>query len=245
MKALSELSPILDHLAWLREQLKGTVTADNAHAATLLTYNAAALLQWHFVLPSSDSDWIADSADRKRAAKLIDDFVWAVRGLHQDAKAHRASGGTGTAKAKAVLEGLATAITKVLLKLPKLARLPKPHPIRSTAMEQEVDPFQLLGSSMLAEASRRPTKPVKGKQPDKESPRRGLRGVLAGIFFVRESRAKGRRGREFADGCEEICAAFYERALGDYVQSLSGVRAERLEQLGRDVQSHLVPGPAR
>ena len=51
MAGSSRISDILDHLAWLRDQLAAEVNQGNAYAGALLTYNAASLLQWHFVFP--------------------------------------------------------------------------------------------------------------------------------------------------------------------------------------------------
>lgn len=230
------ISTILDHLAWLREQLGVEVNRGNAHAGALLVYNAAAMLQWKFVFPSGDQDRIDDAADRNRAAKLIDDFVWEVRGLHQEAKALDASGRPKSTATKSVLDRLTTQLTKVLRQLPKLAGLPEPSPVRDIGLEQEIETGDLVGDWVR---SRHEPKAATSKGGVAPGPRSGLLSTMAGVVFVQQPQ-QGAAAERTAAASADIVAAFLGLAVEEHVQGLPARSAERTTALGQDLQTQLI-----
>ena len=82
----SRIEPILGHLAWLAERIEDSTNDGRAYDAAVLTYNAAAMLQWYFVAPVSYADTIRDDRTRAEAAELIDDLVTASRRIVTQAK---------------------------------------------------------------------------------------------------------------------------------------------------------------
>lgn len=234
-----EISDILDHLAWLREQLAGDVNQGNAYAGALLTYNAAALLQWHFVMPGSYTNWIDDEAERARAAKAIDDFVWVVRDLLQQAKKHHAAGISTGKKSAGVIADLRKQIAKVLRALPKLCQLSKPTPSRAPECEQSINPTEMLNQWLLSQPPiDSQTSEVLKKTAVTDS-RSAVRSALAGALFVGEASGSGRRRSEYMAGSSEIVAVLFGTALEDYSKSFSGKSAKRTAAFCEDIAAHL------
>lgn len=230
------ISTILNHLAWLREQLGVEVNRGNAHAGALLTYNAAAMLQWRFVFPSGDEDRIEDADDRIRAAKLIDDFVWEVRGLHQEAKALDESGRPKRTATQAVLDKLTAQLTKLLRQLPKIAGLHEPRPEREVGLEQEIQTGELVGDWVR---SQRGPRGATSKGGVAAGPRSGLLSTMAGVVFVQQPQ-QGPAAERIAAASADIVAAFLGLAVEEHVQGLPARSAERTAAFGRDLQAQLV-----
>lgn len=238
MAGTSNISKVMNHLAWLREQLGTEINRGNAYAGALLTYNAAAMLQAHFVFPSSDEDRIQSPAGRTQAAKLIDDFVWEVRSLFQEAKSRQGSGRDVSKATNALIDELKKQVIKVLRGLPRLAGLPAAHPVRFVELEHELDPTSLLiagkGTRRRSSASKTTT-----ASTTVSDTRKGLRTVLAGTLFINQSDHAEGRVESFVAGCSHVVSAALEQSLEDYVATLSGKSAERTEAIGRDIGSRL------
>jgi len=233
------ISEILDHLAWLRKQLAVDVNQGNAYAGALLTYNAAALLQWHFVFPGRDMSWIDDRTERAQAAKVIDDFVWVVRDLFQQAKKHHATAIPTSKNSVGVIADLRKQIAKVLRALPKLLQLSKPTPSRAPECERSINPTEMLKQWLL---SRPPidsqTSAVLKKTAVTDS-RSTVRSALAGALFVGEESGSGRRRSKYMAGSSEVVAVLFGTALGDYSKSFSGKSAKRTAAFCEDIAAHL------
>ena len=239
MTGSSRISEILDHLAWLREQLAGDVNQGNAYAGALLTYNAAALLQWHFVMPGSYTNWIEDKTERARAAKIIDDFVWVVRDLFLQAKKHHAAGISTGKKSAGVIAELRKQITKVLRVLPKLFQLSKPTPSRAPACEQSINPTEMLNQWLSSQPLIDSQTLAVLKKTAVTDPRSAVRSALAGALFAGEASGAGRRRSEYMAGSSEVVAVLFSTALEDYSKSFSGKSAKRTAAFCEDIAAHL------
>lgn len=232
------LSVILNHLEWLRGQLGLEINRCNADSGALLAYNAAAMLQWRFVFPSSDQDRIADASDRRRAAKLIDDFVWKIRELQLETKAVGSFGLPPTITREPVLDRLTTILTRIVRQLPKLIGLPKPYPAREVGLEQELDAESLLRDWIRG---RRGSGTTKSDVPKGlASQRSGLLTTMAAAVFTQQPQ-QGPAIERSATASVGIVAAFLELAVDAHVQGLPTPSAKRSTAFGNDLRSHLIP----
>jgi hypothetical protein len=235
MPGPSTISRVLDHLAWLRDQLGADVNTGNAYAGALLTYNAAAGLQWHFVLPENSFDYVMkDEAARRKAARLIDDFVWSARELF--AKAKRASKKALTGKpGKTLLGDLRAAIATVLRRLPKLMDLPKPVPSAWHDLLKSLDPMAMLREWLTARGLPVKTTNAAMKKMGLMGPRSGLRSALAAASVVADDSVYGARGKEYRKGSAEVVSAMLGHALKDYVATLGKTSAKRTKAIVQDI----------
>jgi hypothetical protein len=79
MDSQSRIVPILGHLSWLAANMDGPVNEGRAYDAALLTYNAAGILQWRFMIPLASQDSIKDHSKREQVTKAIDNLVVSSR----------------------------------------------------------------------------------------------------------------------------------------------------------------------
>jgi hypothetical protein len=234
MPGPSTISRVLDHLAWLRDQLEADVNSRNAYAGALLTYNAAAALQWHFVLPVSKSDKAPDSASRSKAAKAIDDFVWRVRDLFIDAKRLTEKQSKGK-RGRSIVADLCNALSSVLRRVPRLLKLPEPMPDVWHELLKSLDPIAMLKDWLKARGL-----PVKAsaaalKKAGLDGPRSGMRSALAAAAVVADGTVYGPRGKEYREGSGEVVAAMLEYAMEDYVATLGKTSAKRMKGFVQDI----------
>lgn len=239
MAGPTQISDILDHLAWLREQLGATANQGNAYAGALLTYNAAAALQWHFVLPSSSFEEIADADDRSKAATIIDNFVWRARELFGKAKRASKKALAGAA-GKTLLGELREAIGKVLRRLPQLMRLPKAAPRQMRELVRSLDANAMLRDWLarrgLTDIAQKPA----AKKAGLAGPRTGLRTTLAAASAVADESLYGTRGKDYRIGNAEVVSAMLGFALKDYVATLGKKSAKRMEAIVQDIIRDIV-----
>jgi hypothetical protein len=234
MPGPSTISRVLDHLAWLRDQLEADVNSRNAYAGALLTYNAAAALQWHFVLPVSKGDEAPDSASRSKAAKAIDDFVWRVRELFIDVKSLTEKQSKGK-RGRSIVADLCKAISSVLRRVPRLLGLPKPMPDVWYELLKSLDPIAMLKDWLKARGL-----PVKAsaaalKKAGLDGPRSGLRSTLAAASVAADDRVYGPSGRAYRDGSSEVVAAILGHAMEEYVATLGKTSAKRMKGFVQDI----------
>ena len=228
------ISDILDHLAWLREQLAGDVNQGNAYAGALLTYNAAAALQWHFVLPSSIVEEITDADDRSKAAKVIDDFVWRSRELFGKAKRASKRALAGNA-GKTLLGELREAIAKVLRRLRRLMQLPKADSRQMRELVRSLDPTAMLRDWLVRRGLTDIAQKPAAKKAGLAGPRTGLRSTLAAASVLSDESLYGTRGKDYRKGSAEVVSAMLRYALKDYVATLGKKSAEKMEAIVQDI----------
>lgn len=239
MAGPTRISDILDHLAWLREQLGATVNQGNTYAGAVLTYNAAAALQWHFVLPSSIVEEITDADDRSKAAKVIDDFVWRSRELFGKAKRASKKALAGNA-GKTLIGELREAMAKVLRLLPRLMQLPKAHPRQMQELVRSLDANAMLRDWLtrrrLTDIAQKPV----AKKVGLAGPRTGLRSALAAASVLIDENVYGTRGQDYRRGIAEVVSAMLRYALKDYVATLGKKSAKRMEAIVQDIIRDIV-----
>jgi len=137
MDGESRLKPILNHLAWLADRIDDPVNDGRLKDAALLTYNAAAMLQWRFVFPVSDLDTIVAPEARNEAARLIDSLVKTARRTVTQAKEH-------PAEDERIRRGLVRAISKVVAKLPGVLLVGHPTPMWMPELQSAPDLVALV-----------------------------------------------------------------------------------------------------
>lgn len=241
MPGPSQISRVLDHFAWLQEQLGADLNAGNAYAGALLTYNAAAALQWYFVTPMGPQDQIADLDDRTKAAKIIDDFVWRIRELFMKAKQETKKALAGTL-GKTLIKDLRSAISSLLRRLPRVMQLPKPMPIQARDLLRSLNPTELLKSWLSTRKSALlKAKVANAKTALEAGPRAGLRSMLAAASVVADESVYGPRGKDYRKGSSEVIAAMLRYTLDDYVKTLDKKSAKRtkafVEDLIQDIEA--------
>lgn len=186
MAGESKIKRVLEHLAWLKEQAGAEINLDRVHDAAMLTYNAAVILQWHFVMPASETDQIQNEANRKKAAKLIDDFVTSVRTLVEQSKHARPD----TEPMEKCREELLSLLKKLLVRLPKKLGLAKPAISRDSSLEPPPR-LRMLVSEWLAEHSGQlQLEMTEGRnltQEDRGESRRPFTGTIADVLFALDS----------------------------------------------------------
>jgi hypothetical protein len=234
MPGASQISRTLDHLAWLRKQLVADVNTGNAYAGGLLTYNAAAALQWQFVLPTSRDDTITNEPDRKKAAKIIDDFVWRARELFAKAKRLPKKTSTGE-KGKSLLEDLRSAIASVIRRLPRLFGFGSVVVAPADNLMKSLDPIAMLKEWLAYRGLAIKSTSAALKKMGLTGPRSGLRSALAAASVVADEGVYGPRGKEYRQGSGEMVSAMLGHALKDYVATLGGKSAKRMEGFVQEV----------
>ena len=239
MAGPSRISDILDHLAWLREQLAADVNQGNAYAGALLTYNAAAALQWNFVLPGSSFEEIANEDDRSKAAEIIDNFVWRARELFGKAKRAIRKARAGNA-GKTVLGELREAITKVLRRLPRLMQLQRAHPRQMQELVRNLDPNSMLRNWLTSRGLTKIAKQKVAKEAGLAGPRTGLRSTLAAASVLSDEILYGTREKDYRRGSAEVVSAMLRYALKDYVATLGKKSAKRMEAIVQDIIRDIV-----
>lgn len=234
MPGASQISRTLDHLAWLRKQLGADVNTGNAYAGALLTYNAAAALQWQFVLPTSGGDAITNEPDRKKAAKIIDDFAWRTRELFAKAKRLPKKAIAGN-KGTTLLEDLRSAIATVLRRLPRLFGFGGVVPDPAHDLMKSLDPTAMLKEWLAFRGLAIKNTSAALKKAGLTGPRAGLRSALAAALVVADKDVYEPRGKDYRQGSGEIVSAMLGHALKDYVATLGGKSAKRMEGFVQDV----------
>jgi hypothetical protein len=238
MPGASKISRTLDHLAWLRKQLSADINGGNAYAGALLTYNAAAALQWQFVLPASSMDTVRNAPDRAKAATIIDDFVWRARDLFNAAKKLSKKGREGKA-GRTILQDLRSAIASVLRKLPPLLGFGSTKMEPDADLMRSLDPIAMLKDWLTSRGLAVKATTAALKKAGLTGPRAGLRSALAHAMVVADESVYGPRGKEYRKGSSEVVSAMLGHALKDYVATLDRKSAKRMDAFVQDVISDI------
>lgn len=234
MPGPSTIGRVLDHLAWLRDQLGANVNTGNAYAGALLTYNAAAALQWHFVLPVGRFDYVTDKTAQGKAARVIDDFVWRTRELFAKAKKFSPKSLAGKS-GRTLLGDLRSAIETVLRRLPRLMDLSEPRAMRWHGLLADLDPVAMLREWLATRGPAAKSINAALKKAGLTGPRSGLPRALAAASVVNDERVYGPGGQEYRQGSSEIVSAVLGIALKDYVATLGKKSAKRTEGFVQDI----------
>jgi hypothetical protein len=144
MKQISQISPVLDHLAWWEAHIRERsdhLQFDALHTA-LLTYNAAVMLQWRAVCSSSYVDIDRYRRGQQAVSAVIGKLLDLSRKVVTDLQDQ------GSQNAAASLNKLSQGIKEAIAELLPLFRLPEPKAARLTDLERNPDIPQLIREYM-------------------------------------------------------------------------------------------------
>lgn len=225
----STLAPILGHLAWLAECVASEDNAGRAYDASLLTYNAAAMLQWRFVAPVSYADTIRDAAARADAAKLIDSLVTVSRRLITQAR--EAAGAKDDVD---VRTRLAKEIRRVVKDLPPLLLVPKPAPVQVPELEAAVSIADLVGDFLDAHKTDHADAIARGQAVG----RKGGTGqdaafdeAIATLIIAHDASSTTSMPPELRQGLARIAAGFFKTAVEMQPEDVTPEQIKRWRRL--------------
>lgn len=225
------ISTILNHLAWLQYQIGRNVNRDRVLDGALLTLNAAAMLQAHFVMPmDQETDQIPD-ADITKAAKLIDDFFWRAQELTDTATELTAAG--KPRKLAACRSTLLDEIAKVLKKAPTLLQLPTPIPVRAPSLERSQGPDGFAQEWSRRQISRSTIDLGPVRFDVEAGPHAGLLKALAGVLVANHSAVMQQCEPEVAAAIRDTAVRNLEFDVGETAREQGGTAKKRWRALGK------------
>lgn len=211
MQSDSKLTPILGHLAWLAECVASEDNARRAYDASLLTYNAAAILQWRFIAPVSYADTIRDAAARAVAAKLIDNLVTVSRRLITRAREAANSKDDVDVRAR-----LAKEIRRVVKDLPPLLLVPKPAPAQVPELEAAVSIPDLIGDFLDSHKTDHAEAIAQGQAVGLKGgtgPDAAFNESIAALIVAHDASSTVAMTPELRHGLARIAAGFFKTAM--------------------------------
>ncbi len=210
MDAESKIQPVLGHLAWLADRIDDPVNDGRLKDAALLTFNAAAMLQWRFMLPVSYADTIRDDDLRTEAAESIDGLVASAEKIV--AKAEHADSGQD----KALREQLTARIRRVLKTLPRLLLGPPPQPVRMSELEVSPNVRQLMDEFLAAHATEHAAAISKGRAigvKGGSGPDAALNEALAGLIYVYDNARETDTKPSLRHSLTQMATGFFKTAV--------------------------------
>lgn len=175
-----EIRPILCHLAWLAENVDKPANRGRAYDAALLTYNAAAMLQWRFVFPMTDLDTPANPESRNEAASLIDALVTTARKTVTTAK-------DNAAEDERFRRRLSRAIRKVVERLSGLMLVGNPVPEWLPELQSAPDIAGLMDEFLKAHRVAHGPAIAKGKasaDTERTGPNAAIHEAIAWLVYA-------------------------------------------------------------
>jgi len=242
MMGESKIKEVLEHLAWLKEQARAEINHDRVHDAALLTYNSAVMLQWHFVMPASETDQIQSEADRKTAAKLIDDFVWAVKAVFEKAEAAKNSRSAETEALQLCLKSLMRLVAKILRKVSPLFAIETVTPVRFRDLERTQDYAKHLGEWVRNHPREFATDRGPLSASLRDGTGAGLRRTLAAALVAQEAQeatAMKECSPHVRRAFRETVAGFVEFDAEEAAGRNRGPGKKRWLELGKSLAQHL------
>jgi hypothetical protein len=221
------IAKLLGHLAWWEQALRNGTGSETPYRKTLLVYNAATLLEWHFTAPGKDPrEHFQNAKTREKAGKVIGEFVEAVR-----ACVEKTEGVTG-AKAEKQLAKLAKAIAKAVKNLAKLYQC-SADSSRYSEFEKPLKPAALISAWLAANAGGAP------------GARGGVRGValygagdlvlqsLVPALAAEQLFDEGKLTAEGYTAVRQTCAEFLEDAVAIAAKEFKGRTKKQWQEVGR------------
>jgi len=239
MAGESKIKRVLEHLAWLKEQAGAEINHDRAYDAALLTYNAAVMLQWHFVMPASETDQIQSEADRKMAAKLIDDFVWAVKTVFEKAEAAKNSRPAETEALQLCLKSLKRLVATLLRTVPPLFAIETVTPIRFRELERTQDYAKHLGEWVHEHPRVFATDRGPLSASLRDGPGAGLRRSIAAVHVAQDTAAMKTCPPHIRRAFRETVAGFVEFDAEEAGGRSRGIGKKRWLDLGKSLAQYL------
>ena len=239
MAGESKTKRVLEHLAWLNEQAGQEVNRDRVYDAALLAYNAAVMLQWHFVMPTDETEQIQNEADRKKAAKLIDDFLWAVKATFEKAEIAKNSRPADAEALQLCLKSLQRLVSGILRKLPPLLAIETPKPIRFRDLERTQDYAKALRDWVTNHPRSHSTDrgPLAASLRDGEGS--GIRRSLAAVMVAQDAAALKTCPPRIRRAFRETVAGFVEFDAEETAGRRRGTARKRWLELGKSIARYL------
>lgn len=228
MEYESRIAPVLGHLAWLAERIPDPANDGRAHDAALLTYNAAAMLQWRFVAPVSHADTVFDETSRREAAEVIDDLVRSSRTI-----VTRAAKVASAAEDTEIREQLSRKINKAIKDLGRLMPQLSVTPDRQPELEEAANLRELMDEFLAAHADEYAAAIATGKAMAAKStpgPETALNHAFAVWIYSQDAARRGSLPPDLQSGIARIAAGLFKTAVG--MQS-NDVPPDQKRQLAR------------
>jgi hypothetical protein len=242
MDGESRLKPILGHLAWLADRIDDPVNDGRLKDAALLTYNAAAMLQWRFVFPVSWSDQIRNVDDRWEASGIIDGLVTSAEKIV--AKADDA-GGADQGRDKRLRSQLVAEITRSLQRLQELLLTGESVPARMPALEETPNARKLLDEFLAAHAEQYAAAIEKGRLAAAKrevAPAAALKEAIAGLIYIHDHAREAEMSPGLRRPLTQMAAGFFKSAVEWQAEKgLSPARKERLLRLANALVESAAP----
>ncbi len=228
MYSESRIGPILGHLAWLAERIEDPVNDGRAYDAAVLTYNAAAMLQWRFVFVVSHADTIRDMGLRVEAAKVIDGLVVAAEKIVAKAE------GAGSEQDKALRSRLGALIRKVLKSLPELMLTANPEPARMPELETSPNIRALMDEFLAAHAEKYADAILQGRITGLKGgsgPEPAMNEAIAGLIYVHDDAREADTTPGLRRSLAQMAAGFFKTTVEIQPDEIPAASRKRLLRL--------------
>ena len=224
----SRIEPILGHLAWLAERIEDSTNDGRAYDAAVLTYNAAAMLQWYFVAPVSYADTIRDTGHRVEAAEVIDGLVLAAEKIVGKAE------GADSEQDKALRSRLRAHIRKVLKTLPELRLVWNTKPIRVPELETSPNVRELMDEVLAVYAEEYAEAILKGRligAKGGSGPDAALNEAIAGLVYVHDDAREADMAPSLCHSLSRVMAGVFKTAVENQPDGFPTAEKKRLLRL--------------
>lgn len=235
MEHESRIAPVLSHLAWLAERIPDEANDGRAYDAALLTYSAAAMLQWRFLAPMSFSDTIRDPVWRTEAAELIDDLLNTSRRI-----VARANKGMAAEEDERLRDQLSKKINKVTKDLPRLLLASNPVPERRPEFEEAANLRQLIDEFLAAHRDEYSEAIAKGKTLGTKGgtgPDAALNEALAAVIYSQDAAKSRSMPPELQSGLAKIAAGFFKTAVSMQLEDMPNADKRLLRQCADSIMA--------
>lgn len=239
MNSQSKIKPILGHLAWLVDRIADPINDGRLKDAALLSYCAAAMLQWRFVFPVSWSDLIQNADDRREAAEVIDELVTSAEKIVAKADdADEADQG----RDKRLRTKLVTDITRLVQKLQGLLRIGEAVPARMPALEETPNVRELLDEFLAAHAEQHASAIEEGRlaaAKGEVGPAAALKEAIAGLIYIHDDAREADMSPGLRRPLTQMAAGFFKTTVEQQAgERLSPARKQRLLRLADALVEH-------
>lgn len=210
MESESRIGPVLGHLAWLAEKIPSPVNNERAYDAAILTYNAAAMLQWRFVAPVSYADVISVKWIRAEAADAIDKLV--TLSEQAVAKAKKCN----RDQDKRLRAQLVTEINKVIGVVARAMRIAVPMPSRMLELESSPNVRELLDELLAAHAVQYAAAIKEGRlraEKREVGPDAALREAVAGLIYIHDDAREADMSPGLRRPLAQMAAGFFKTVV--------------------------------
>lgn len=210
MASESRLRPILGHLAWLADRIEDPVNDGRLKDAALLTYNAAAMLQWYFVAPSGYTDTITTGWLRAEVADAINRLVISAE------KTTAQADHTDSDNDKRLRGRLVTEIKKVLWSVQRALGIADPMSARMPELEKPPNLKQLLDDFLAAHAEKYRGAIAKGQRigaKGSSAPNAAINEAIAELIYIHDDARETDMSPALRQLLAQMATGFFKTAV--------------------------------